>query len=126
LPNSANSPDPVDHPPGFTPVGVRFQANTSDLQLQIYPGPAREKATSPAAAPNAEQPAPVHYTPGKGFALQAGDSSFRLWDEAKRLGFSRTSSTFNPGQPLIVRPKDTLAALVLAVVTGLLEDDQCR
>jgi len=71
-------------------------------------GSASENATGPAAAAKAEKPAPaaVQYTPGKGFALQAGESSFRLWAEAKLLGFSSTRYTFNPGQPLIVSPKD--------------------
>ncbi len=49
---------------------------------------------------------PATYTPGKGFTLQAGDATLRLWAEAKLLGFSSSRYTFNPGQPLIVSPKD--------------------
>jgi hypothetical protein len=54
------------------------------------------------------------YTPGKGFALQAGDASLRLWAEAKLLGFSSSRYTFNPGQPLIVSPKDPAASYDLS------------
>jgi len=54
------------------------------------------------------------YTPGKGFALQAGDATLRLWAEAKLLGFSSSRYTFNPGQPLIVSPKDPAASYDLS------------
>jgi len=64
-------------------------------------------AASPTAPGAAAPPAPsATYTPGKGFALQAGGATLRLWAEAKLLGFSSSRYTFNPGQPLIVSPKD--------------------
>ncbi len=68
------------------------------------------------AASSAELPTAgsVHYTPGKGFSLQAGGSSLRLWAEAKLLGFSSSRYTFNPGQPLIVSPKDPAASYDLS------------
>ena len=62
-------------------------------------------APAPAGAPTASAPTAT-YTPGKGFALQAGGATLRLWAEAKLLGFSSSRYTFNPGQPLIVSPKD--------------------
>jgi hypothetical protein len=55
-----------------------------------------------------QQPAPdpLQYTPGKGFTLQAQGASLRLSAEAKLLGFSSSRYVFNPGQPLVVSPKD--------------------
>ncbi|MEB3166337.1 MAG: hypothetical protein VKO65_06655, partial [Cyanobacteriota bacterium] len=49
---------------------------------------------------------PLRYTPGKGFSLQAGGSTLRVWGEARLLSFSSSRYTFNPGQPLVVSPKD--------------------
>jgi hypothetical protein len=63
--------------------------------------------SAPASAGVSAAPASsASYAPGKGFALQAGGASLRLWAEAKLLGFSSSRYTFNPGQPLIVSPKD--------------------
>jgi hypothetical protein len=63
--------------------------------------------SAPASAGVSTAPASTaSYTPGKGFALQAGGATLRLWAEAKLLGFSSSRYTFNPGQPLIVSPKD--------------------
>jgi hypothetical protein len=67
--------------------------------------PSTLSAPAPAGSPTAPA-STATYTPGKGFALQAGDASLRLWAEAKLLGFSSSRYTFNPGQPLIVSPKD--------------------
>ena|GEM_PF-377658 len=66
--------------------------------------PAAGRATTQATPTPA--PAAASYTPGKGFSLQAGGATLRLWAEAKLLGFSSSRYTFNPGQPLIVSPKD--------------------
>jgi hypothetical protein len=71
--------------------------------------------SAPASAGGSTAPASTAtYTPGKGFALQAGDASLRLWAEAKLLGFSSSRYTFNPGQPLIVSPKDPAASYDLS------------
>jgi len=67
--------------------------------------PSTLTATAAAGAPSAPAPTAT-YTPGKGFALQAGGATLRVWAEAKLLGFSSSRYTFNPGQPLIVSPKD--------------------
>lgn len=67
--------------------------------------PSAPSAPAPPGAPPPPASAAT-YTPGKGFALQAGGASLRLWAEAKLLGFSSSRYTFNPGQPLIVSPKD--------------------
>jgi hypothetical protein len=58
------------------------------------------------AAESAPKPDPVAFTPGKGVTLQAGGNQLRLWGEAKLLGFSSSRYVFNPGQPLVVSPKD--------------------
>ena len=70
--------------------------------------PSQSAGTPTASAKPASNPqAPTAtYTPGKGFSLQAGGATLRLWAEAKLLGFSSSRYTFNPGQPLIVSPKD--------------------
>jgi hypothetical protein len=71
--------------------------------------------SAPASAVANTAPAPTAtYTPGKGFALQAGGATLRLWAEAKLLGFSSSRHTFNPGQPLIVSPKDPAASYDLS------------
>lgn len=67
--------------------------------------PSTLTAAAAAGAPSAPA-STATYTPGKGFALQAGGATLRLWAEAKLLGFSSSRYTFNPGQPLIVSPKD--------------------
>ena len=98
-------------------------ADLAQLRAQLTgqplpPSAAATGATPPAstAARPAEPPTSgsVHYTPGKGFTLQAGDSTLRLWAEAKLLGFSSSRYTFNPGQPLIVSPKDPAASYDLS------------
>jgi hypothetical protein len=48
----------------------------------------------------------VSFAPGKGVTFQAGGNQLRLWAEAKLLGFSSSRYVFNPGQPLVVSPKD--------------------
>jgi hypothetical protein len=85
-------------------------ADLIQLRRQLTGQPAGAAAAIPAAAisgggPSAPAPTAT-YTPGKGFALQAGGATLRLWAEAKLLGFSSSRYTFNPGQPLIVSPKD--------------------
>ena len=84
-------------------------ADLAQLRRQLTGQPAGAAAAIPAAAisggPSAPAPTAT-YTPGKGFALEAGGATLRLWAEAKLLGFSSSRYTFNPGQPLIVSPKD--------------------
>jgi hypothetical protein len=81
------------------PATAAAQGTPSTLTAQVPPSAPAEPATNPPASTAA-------YTPGKGFTMQAGGASLRLWAEAKLLGFSSSRYTFNPGQPLIVSPKD--------------------
>jgi len=80
------------------------------LRAQIT-GQPQLTASTPNPAPASP---PLQYTPGKGFSLQAGGSTLRLWAEAKLLGFSSSRYTFNPGQPLIVSPKNPDASYDLS------------
>jgi hypothetical protein len=93
-------------------------ADLAQLRQQLTGQPASPGAaisSAPASAGGSTAPASsASYTPGKGFALQAGDASLRLWAEAKLLGFSSSRYTFNPGQPLIVSPKDPAASYDLS------------
>jgi hypothetical protein len=93
-------------------------ADLAQLRQQLTGQPASPGAaisSAPASAGGSTAPASsATYTPGKGFALQAGDASLRLWAEAKLLGFSSSRYTFNPGQPLIVSPKDPAASYDLS------------
>ena len=98
-------------------------ADLAQLRRQLTGQPASPGAAIPGAAISSApastgvSSAPASsatYTPGKGFALQAGDASLRLWAEAKLLGFSSSRYTFNPGQPLIVSPKDPAASYDLS------------
>ena len=95
-PASSSAPTASDRPSGGAlPVATPSQSA----------GPATASAPASAPAPSATTTSAT-YTPGKGFTLQAGDATLRLWAEAKLLGFSSSRYTFNPGQPLIVSPKD--------------------
>jgi len=85
-----------------TPAGT-----PSTLTAQVPPTAPSEAASNP-QAPTAT------YIPGKGFALQAGGATLRFWAEAKLLGFSSSRYTFNPGQPLIVSPKNPDASYDLS------------
>ncbi len=67
--------------------------------------PSLPAATPPAGGPAAPASA-FAYTPGRGFNLQAGDASLSLRAEARLLGFSSSRYVFNPGQPLVVSPKN--------------------
>ena len=96
IPGAAISGAPAASAPAFAPAP---SATTSTLTAQVPP-------TAPAEAASNPQAPTATYTPGKGFALQAGGATLRLWAEAKLLGFSSSRYTFNPGQPLIVSPKD--------------------
>ncbi len=82
----------------------------AELRSRISGSPAAAPAVQPvpaAAGPAAAGPAAaVSYTPGQGFTLQSGESRLRVWAEAKLLGISSSRYTFNPGQPLVVSPKD--------------------
>ncbi|MFN9570648.1 MAG: hypothetical protein ACK59G_12050, partial [Cyanobacteriota bacterium] len=78
--------------------------------------PAPTPASAPSSSPVADSaaPEPVSFTPGKGVTLRSGDYQLRLWAEAKLLGFSSSRYVFNPGQPLVVSPKDPDAAYDLS------------
>ena len=66
-----------------------------------------DPATPPSSTPSSSTPSSaLAHTPGAGFSLRSGDSLLRIWAEAKLLGFSSNRYVFNPGQPLIVSPKD--------------------
>ena len=99
--SSALAPGPLAAAPSVpaTPGTAAAAGTPSTLTSQAPPSAPAEAASNP-QAPTAT------YTPGKGFALQAGGATLRLWAEAKLLGFSSSRYTFNPGQPLIVSPKD--------------------
>jgi hypothetical protein len=91
---------------------LRQEALARDL-AQLRQQLTGQSAAAPAASPaptTAASPAPardlVSFTPGKGVSLQAGGNELRLWAEAKLLGFSSSRYVFNPGQPLVVSPKD--------------------
>ena len=94
--STAPAPGPLAATPGVpaAPATAAAAGTASTLTASAPPG----APTAPASA--------VAYSPGKGFALQAGGATLRLWAEAKLLGFSSSRYTFNPGQPLIVSPKD--------------------
>ncbi len=78
------------------------------------PAPTPASATpTPASAP-APSPEAVTYTPGRGFTLTAGGATLQLSAEARLLGFSSSRYTFNPGQPLVVSPKDPAASYDLS------------
>jgi hypothetical protein len=94
---------PVATPsPTATPATAAAEGTPSTLSAPASAG----VSTAPAST--------ATYTPGKGFALQAGGATLRLWAEAKLLGFSSSRYTFNPGQPLIVSPKDPAASYDLS------------
>jgi len=97
--SSALAPGPLAATPSVpaTPATTAAAGTPSTLTAPAVPAPA---GAATASAPTAT------YTPGKGFTLQAGGATLRLWAEAKLLGFSSSRYTFNPGQPLIVSPKD--------------------
>ncbi len=76
--------------------------------------PAPAPAPAPAASPAPEPTPAVAYTPGRGFSIQAGGSTLQLRADARLLGFSSSRYTFNPGQPLVVSPKDPAAAYDLS------------
>jgi hypothetical protein len=99
--SSALAPGPLAAAPSVpaTPGTAAAAGIPSTLTSQAPPSAPAEAASNP-QAPTAT------YTRGKGFALQAGGATLRLWAEAKLLGFSSSRYTFNPGQPLIVSPKD--------------------
>jgi hypothetical protein len=106
--------------PGAPTAGGPASATASAATASGAATPSSPAAPAPVAAAGSvstlSTPAPAGvptapastatYTPGKGFALQAGGATLRLWAEAKLLGFSSSRYTFNPGQPLIVSPKD--------------------
>ena len=77
-------------------------ATSTSRQPSIADSP---PASGPPASPPPER-ALVSFAPGKGVSLQAGGNQLRLWAEAKLLGFSSSRYVFNPGQPLVVSPKD--------------------
>lgn len=78
------------------------------LRQQIAPTTATTSALptpTPVPAPTPETTA-VRYTPGRGFSITAGETSLQVSAEARLLGFSNSRYMFNPGQPLVVSPKD--------------------
>ncbi len=102
---------PASAAPG--PVAATPSAPAPPATAAAEGSPSTLSAPAPAGAPTAPA-STATYTPGKGFALQAGDATLRLWAEAKLLGFSSSRYTFNPGQPLIVSPKDPAASYDLS------------
>jgi hypothetical protein len=101
---TAPAPGPLAATPGVPPAPAPATTQES---------PSTQTAPAPPGAPIAPA-STATYIPGKGFALQAGGATLRLWAEAKLLGFSSSRYTFNPGQPLIVSPKDPAASYDLS------------
>lgn len=87
------------------------QQLTGQAAATSAPAPTTASTPAPTAAPAREL---VSFTPGKGVTLQAGGNQLRLWAEAKLLGFSSSRYVFNPGQPLVVSPKDPDASYDLS------------
>jgi hypothetical protein len=104
---------PVGTAPAPGPVAATPSAPAPPATAAAEGTPSTLSAPASAGA-SAAPSSSATYTPGKGFALQAGDASLRLWAEAKLLGFSSSRYTFNPGQPLIVSPKDPAASYDLS------------
>ena len=106
---TAPAPGPMAATPSVpaTPATAAAQGTPSTLTAQVPP-------TAPAEAASNPQAPTATYIPGKGFALQAGGATLRLWAEAKLLGFSSSRYTFNPGQPLVVSPKNPDASYDLS------------
>lgn len=84
----------------------------AELRSRISGTTAAPALSAPAATPPTAQASTAAATPaltysaGQGFTLQNGESRLKLWAEAKLLGISSSRYTFNPGQPLVVSPKD--------------------
>jgi hypothetical protein len=114
-PNPATGSPPAiaPAPAGPGPVAATPSAPAPPATAAAEGTPSTLSAPASAVA-NTAPGSTASYTPGKGFALQAGDASLRLWAEAKLLGFSSSRYTFNPGQPLIVSPKDPAASYDLS------------
>lgn len=88
---------------------LRQQLRPAAATTATPPNPVPTPASAPAPVPEA-----VTYTPGRGFTLHAGGATVRLSAEARLLGFSSSRYTFNPGQPLVVSPKDPSASYDLS------------
>jgi hypothetical protein len=112
-PATGSPPTIAPAPAAPGPVAATPSAPAPPATAAAEGTPNTLSAPAPAGAPTAPASSAT-YTPGKGFALQAGDASLRLWAEAKLLGFSSSRYTFNPGQPLIVSPKDPAASYDLS------------
>jgi hypothetical protein len=94
-------------------IGQASPSQGTGPQVPLSAPPASPAPTPAPALANAA-PEPVSFTPGKGVTLRSGDYQLRLWAEAKLLGFSSSRYVFNPGQPLVVSPKDPDAAYDLS------------
>ncbi len=101
LTSQGNSPHnlPISTPPPPSPLAANAVA-TAPEPIPTTPAPATNTSTAKAAQEV------VSFTPGKGVSLRSGDYQLRLWAEAKLLGFSSSRYVFNPGQPLVVSPKN--------------------
>lgn len=117
MPHAVGMATATPSPAAAAAVAGPASATPSTPAASTGPASAPSGAASlPAAADAASAPpAPAAaYTPGKGFALQAGGATLRLLAEAKLLGFSSSRYVFNPGQPLVVSPKDPDASYDLS------------
>jgi hypothetical protein len=84
----------------------RLAEELAALRARLTGNPAPAAPADPATPAATAPPPALAYAPGAGFSLRSGDSLLRIWAEAKLLGFSSNRYVFNPGQPLIVSPKD--------------------
>ncbi len=112
-PATGSPPTIAPASPAPVPVAATPSAPAPPATAAAEGSPNTLSAPASAGAPSAPA-STATYTPGKGFALQAGGATLRLWAEAKLLGFSSSRYTFNPGQPLIVSPKDPAASYDLS------------
>jgi hypothetical protein len=112
-PATGSPPTIAPASPAPVPVAATPSAPAPPATAAAEGSPNTLSAPGSAGAPSAPA-STATYTPGKGFALQAGGATLRLWAEAKLLGFSSSRYTFNPGQPLIVSPKDPAASYDLS------------
>ncbi|MFN9242847.1 MAG: hypothetical protein ACK6DG_02570 [Cyanobacteriota bacterium] len=108
---SASAPTPADPAAPAVPTASAAAAAPTDSAAAAPPA---TPVPTPAPALANAAPEPVSFTPGKGVTLRSGDYQLRLWAEAKLLGFSSSRYVFNPGQPLVVSPKDPDAAYDLS------------
>ncbi len=100
-------------PGGAGPGEIASGPSPQTITAPTEPAPITPSTTAAAGLASAA-PESVSFIPGKGVTLKLGDYRLRLWAEAKLLGVSSSRYVFNPGQPLVVSPKNPDAAYDLS------------